>query len=95
MHIRKTNTFFLLLCIVIFFANSCFKFAAVQCLQNHIQPILCVGNVVMGLDNVSPFFFFLVKYVQLLFPLNHDCELTLESVYCVGKNTDKMPGDRV
>lgn len=48
----------------------------------------------MGLDNVS-FFFFLVKYVQLLFPLNHDCALTLESVYSVGKNTDKMPGDRV
>lgn len=51
-------------------------------------------EVVMGLDNVT-FFFFLVKYAQLLFPLNRYDELTSERVYSGGKSTDQVPGNRV
>lgn len=47
----------------------------------------------MGLDNVT--FFFLVKYAQLLFPLNRDDELTSERVYSGGKSTDQVPGNHV
>lgn len=50
-------------------------------------------EVVMGLDNVT--FFFLVKYAQLLFPLNRDDELTSERVYSGGKSTDQVPGNHV
>ena len=76
------------------FANSYFKFAAAQCLQGHIQPILCVGKVMMGLDNVT-LFLGGVKYAQLLFPLNHDDQLTSERFYSGGKKTDQVPGNLV
>lgn len=48
----------------------------------------------MGLDNVT-LFLGGVKYAQLLFPLNHDDQLTSERFYSGGKKTDQVPGNLV